>query len=167
MKHLKIIIAIVLASISIVSMRAGENDWHIYFSPTYYLNPLHRTSLQGGLIGFEKELTRRRMAGFAVVVRDPVLYNQGTFKKADYSLLGYYKPSIYLGKNDNAYISFGGNLGSGAKGITFGLNLSLEYAYTFRNRVKLFISQDNLLVFRTDNLLISGVSVGIKIPLTR
>ncbi len=107
------------------------------------------------------------MAGFAVVVRDPVLYNQGTFKKADYSLLGYYKPSIYLGKNDNAYISFGGNLGSGAKGITFGLNLSLEYAYTFRNRVKLFISQDNLLVFRTDNLLISGVSVGIKIPLTR
>ncbi|TFH94900.1 hypothetical protein [Porphyromonas levii] len=165
MKHLIIIIATLL--LLAVPMRAGENDWHIYFSPTYYLNPLNRTSLQGGQIGFEKELTRRKMAGFAVVVRDPVLYNQGTFKTADYSLLGYYKPSIYLGKNDNAYISVGGNLGSGSKGITFGLNLSLEYAYTFRNRMKLFISQDNLLVFRTDNLLISGISAGIKIPLNR
>lgn len=157
----------VVATISTLSMRAGENDWHIYFSPTYYLNPLNRTVLQGGQIGFEKELTRRRMAGFSLVVRDPTLYNQGSFKTADYSLLGYYKPSIYLGKNDNAYISVGGNLGSGSKGITFGLNLSLEYAYTFRNRIKLFISQDNLLVFRTDNLLISGISAGIKIPLNR
>lgn len=162
-----IIVTIVMLLCSTTTMRAGENDWHLYFAPSYYLNPLARNTLQGGQIGFEKEFSHRRIAGFALTVREHELFEKATFKTAEYSLSGYYKPSLYLGKNDNFYLSMGGNIGSGNKGFTFGLNLGLEYSITFRNRMKLYFSQDNLLVFRSDNLLISGFSIGLKIPLTR
>ncbi|MDD7557435.1 MAG: hypothetical protein PUJ69_02035 [Porphyromonas somerae] len=161
------IVAIVILICSTTTMRAGENDWHLYFAPSYYINPLARNVLQGGQLGFEKELSHRRIAGFAFTVRESELFEKATFKTAEYSLSGYYKPSLHLGKNSNFYISMGGNIGSGHIGFTFGLNLGLEYAITFRNRMKLYFAQDNLLVFRSDNLLISGFSVGLKIPISK
>ena len=167
MKRLYILIVAIVAVVTCNTAKAGENDWHLFLSPNYFINPFARHFVQGGQIGFEKELSRRRLVGFSMVVRDTDLYNRGAFKTAEYSLIGYYKPSIYLGKNDNMYLSFGGNIGSARKGVTFGLNLAIEYEITLRNRLKFFIAQDNLLVFRSDNLLISGLSIGIKIPLTK
>lgn len=167
MKKIYTLIIAIIALLTCQNSQAGENDWHLYLSPTYFVNPLARHLLQGGQVGFEKELSRRRLVGFAIVARDPSLYSERSFKTAEYSLAGYYKPPLYLGKNDNLYISFGGNMGSGFKGFTFGLNLGLEYEISLRNRVKLYIAQDNLLVFRSENLLVSGLSLGIKIPLTR
>lgn len=167
MRKIYTLIMAVLAFCTCYTSKAGENDWHLHLSPTYFINPLARNLIQGGQIGLEKELSRRRLTGFSLVVRDPNLYGQGTFKSAEYSLMGYYKPPIYLGKNDNMYVSFGGNIGSGFKGFTFGLNLGLEYEITLRNRMKLFIAQENLLVFRSSDLLISGLSIGLKVPLSR
>lgn len=167
MKQIRIIIVAIVILLFNITMQAGENDWHAYLSPSYFLNPLARNTLQGGQIGFEKELSRRRLTGFSIIVRDKELFSKASFSKAEYSLLGYYKPALYLGKNDNLYFGIGANIGSGNKGFTFGLNLGLEYSITFRNRMKIFIAQDNLLIFRSENLLISGVSVGLKIPLSR
>lgn len=166
MNKIKILFIAVLALVS-TTMKAGDNDWYFFLSPSYYINPLARKLHQGLSIGFEKEISRRQVAGFSLVAREKSLYTQGTFAIADYSLTGFYKPALWSGKNDNIHLSMGGNIGSGkSKGFTFGLNLGLEYSITFRNRMKLFVAQENLLVFRSDNLLISGLLIGIKIPLS-
>lgn len=167
MKPLRLTLFAVFLFFTLIPIKAGENDWHVYIAPSYYLNPLARHPLQGGQIGFEKELSRRRLTGFSVIFREKELFTQASFAKAEYSLLGYYKPALYLGKNDNLYLSFGANIGSGRIGFTYGANIGLEYAITFRNRIKLYFSQDNLLTFRSDDLLISGISIGLKIPLSR
>ena len=166
MKLKSILLALVLLCASL-PMKAGENDWYLFLSPTYFLNPLQRTTFQGVQLGFEKQLSRSSIAGFTVFAREKALYTKGTFATAEYSLAGYWKPNIAIGKNSDLYLSMGGNVGSGRIGITFGLNLGLEYDITLFNRVKLFIAQDNLLVFRSDERLISGISIGVKIPLSR
>ena len=73
-----------------------------------------------------------------------------------------------MSKNQDLYIALGGNLGtSSSAGITFGLNLGIEYDVTFSNGAKFFIAQDNLLVFRSPDRLVCGLSAGVKIPLAQ
>ena len=164
--RIKTLILTVFLSLLSVNLYAGENDWYMLFSPSCFVNPLQRHSLQGVQLGFEKELSGRNITGFSVFGRSKQLYRKADFKDAEYSLVGYYKPSVATGKNSNLYVSVGGNVGSGSKGVTFGLNLGFEYNLTLPNRMKVFVSQDNLLVFRSDDRLISGLSIGVKIPLS-
>lgn len=167
MNRIKVLLIAVLTLAISITMKAGENDWYFFLSPSYYINPIARNLHQGLSLGFEKEISRRQIAGFSIVAREKSLYTQGSFAIADYSLTGFYKSALWSGKNDNIHLSMGGNIGSGkSKGFTFGLNLGIEYSISLSNRMKLFVAQENLLVFRSDNLLLSGLSLGIKIPLS-
>lgn len=148
-------------------MQAGVNDWYLWLSPGYYLNPLQRHGLGGVSVGLEKQISRANTAGLSVYTRDRDLYTAGNFDTAEYGLTGYWKPTLALWKNQDLYLSLGGNLGTGQSGVTFGLNLGLEYAITLYSGIKLFVAQDNLLVFRSDERLVCGLSVGVKIPLSR
>ncbi len=143
---------------------AGNRDWHIGISPSVYVNPFSRNVLYGLGINLEKEISHRNYWGISLLTYD-VDISSSFFKDCEYNLLCYWKPMLSIGKNNYSTLKFGGNIGSSNKGITFGLNAGIEYNIVLRNRIKFFISQDNLLVFRGNETFLSSLSIGLKIPL--
>lgn len=168
MKRILLLLTLLLCLTLPNRATAGENDWHIGFAPSYHLNPFKRTFFQGAQLSIEKEIAKRQMIGAAVTANSPNLYFTG-FQDAKYDLLVYWKPYIALFKNSALYISIGGNVGTEyGRGITFGGNVGLEYSITLSSRIKFFTSLDNILSFRSvDNLYMTGLSAGIRIPLTK
>lgn len=143
---------------------AGENDWHIGLSPSLLFNPHTRTIRQAGVLSLEKQLSGRKAMEFSLLASA----NRGTedfIKESELLLLAHYKPVLTLGKNTYSHFKLGGNLGFASQGLLFGISAGFEYNIVFRNRIKLFFSQDNILVFRGDDRFSSGISIGLKLPL--
>lgn len=145
-------------------LKAGEHDWHLGLSPSVLLNLRSRTVRYGGSISLEKQISSRRAIEFNLMATGK--RNMGNLiKNSELLLQGYYKPILSLGKNSYSHFKFGPNLGFGPRGLLFGLGAGFEYNIVFRNRVKFFISQDNILVFRGYDRFSSGISLGLKLPL--
>lgn len=164
----KPLLMVLFALLCTLPMYAGINDWYVHAAPGYFVNPLQRHTFGSVKLGMEKQLSRSSCAGFDIYARSQNLYTKADFRSAEYSIAGYWKPNVLMSKNQDLYIALGGNLGtSSSAGITFGLNLGFEYDLTFANGMKFFIAQDNLLVFRSPDRLVCGLSAGVKIPLAQ
>ena len=58
-----------------------------------------------------------------------------------------YKPTISRGKNSNLRWRFGADLGANRKGFQASIDIGLEYSYSFRNGMQVFVMQKNDFVF--------------------
>lgn len=161
MKHL-LMLLITLGSF--LPSWSGEQDWHIGIAPTALLNPHTRTLRYGGLITLEKQLGGRKAMEFSFMATGNS-QTKSIIKDTELLWLGYYKPILSMGKNSYSHFKIGANLGFGHRGLLFGVGAGFEYNIVFRNRTKLFISQDNTLVFRGEDRFSCGVSIGLKLPL--
>ena len=54
-----------------------------------------------------------------------------------------YKPTISRGKNSNLRWRFGADLGANRKGFQASIDIGLEYSYSFRNGMQVFVMQKN------------------------
>lgn len=157
-------LSILLILISFFSSWAGESDWHLGFTPTALFNPHSRTLRYGAHLSLEKQLRGRKAMEFGILATGhPRMQN--ILKESELHLTGLYKTILSLGKNSYSHFKFGANLGVGSRGLLFGLGAGFEYNIVLRNRVKLFISQDNILVFRGDDRFSCGIGIGLKLPL--
>lgn len=161
MKHL---LMVLVSLVSFLPSWAGEKDWHLGVAPTILANPHTRTLRYGGLISLEKQLGGRKAMEFAFMATGNS-QTKNIVKDTELLLLGYYKPVLSMGKNSYSHFKLGANLGFGQRGLLFGVGAGFEYNIVFRNRTKLFISQDNILVFRGEDRFSCGLSVGLKLPL--
>lgn len=85
----------------------------------------------------------------------------------DYKTFGIgaaYKHNILRGKNSTFRARFGADLGANRKGFQASLDVGLEYAYSFRNGMQIFVLQKNDFVFWTRDHFRNGLLVGIKFP---
>lgn len=161
MKQAILCIALLLC---IPNLWAGEHDWHLGISPTVLFNPHSKTIKYGTGISLEKQIAQRRAIEFGVLAsvnpqdKEPV-------KNSEILFTGYYKPILSLGKNSYSLFKLGTNIGVGNQGLLFGVGAGFEYNIVLRNRIKIFIAQDNLLVFRGNDRFSMGLSLGLKLPL--
>lgn len=58
-----------------------------------------------------------------------------------------YKPTISRGKNSNLRWRFGADLGANRKGFQASIDIGLEYSYSFRNGMQVFVMQKMILYF--------------------
>lgn len=157
-------LSLLFALLSILPSWAGEGDWHIGLSPSALFNPSSRTFRYGAAVSLEKQLRGRKTMEFGLLATGHKGM-EDVIKESELLLTGYYKPVLSLGKNTYSLLKFGANLGFGSRGLLFGVGAGFEYNIVLRNRIKFFISQDNILVFRGDDRFSSGLSLGIKLPL--
>lgn len=73
-----------------------------------------------------------------------------------------YKPTISRGKNSNLRWRFGADLGANRKGFQASIDIGLEYSYSFRNGMQVFVMQKNDFVFWTRDHFRNGLLVGVK-----
>lgn len=159
----KYILILFIFTLLFPTVHAGERDWHFGFSPATFFNPSSRTLRYGGVISLEKQLHGRNFMEYSLTATG----NNQTkdfLKESELIFAGYYKPVMNLGKNSYSLFKLGPNMGFG-KRFLFGFGAGFEYDIILKSRIKLFISQDNLLVFRGDDRFSCGVSIGIKLPL--
>lgn len=76
-----------------------------------------------------------------------------------------YKPTISRGKNSNLRWRFGADLGANRKGVQASIDIGLEYSYSFRNGMQVFVMQKNDFVFWTRDHFRNGLLVGVKFPI--
>ena len=76
-----------------------------------------------------------------------------------------YKPTISRGKNSNLRWRFGADLGANRKGFQASIDIGLEYSYSFRNGMQVFVMQKNDFVFWTRDHFRNGLLVGVKFPI--
>jgi len=70
-----------------------------------------------------------------------------------------YKPTISRGKNSNLRWRFGADLGANRKGFQASIDIGLEYSYSFRNGMQVFVMQKNDFVFWTRDHFRNGLLV--------
>lgn len=160
MKH---ILFFSLMFLSFFSALAGENDWYVTPSGHVLFNPTSRVVRYGASMSLEKQIGGHKHIEVALLATG--YPNSNLFKESELIMQGYYKPLLSLGKNSYGAVKFGPNLGFGSLGFLFGLGVGFEYDVVLHNGLKLYISQDNLLVFRGDDRFSSGLSAGIRLPL--
>ena len=78
-----------------------------------------------------------------------------------------YKPTISRGKNSNIRWRFGADLGANRKGFQASIYIGLEYSYSFRNGMQVFVMQKNDFVFWTRDHFRNGLLVGVKFPINK
>ncbi len=78
-----------------------------------------------------------------------------------------YKPTISRGKNSNLRWRFGADLGANRKGFQASIDIGLEYSYSFRNGMQVFVMQKNDFVFWTRDHFRNGLLVGVKFPINK
>lgn len=160
---MKYLILFSLLLLTLLPSKAGENDWYVGSSGHVFFNPASRAVRYGASISLEKQLDGRKYIEFSLLATG---YPQSNLiKESELILQGYYKPLLYLGKNSYGVLKLGPNLGFGSIGILFGMGAGFEYDVILKNGIKLYISQDNLLVFRGDDRFSCGLSAGIRLPL--
>lgn len=152
-----------LLLLTLLPSKAGENDWYIGSSGHVFFNPSSRAVRYGASISLEKQLDGRKYIEFSMLATG--YPNSNLIKESELILQGYYKPLLSLGKNSYGVLKVGPNLGFGSIGILFGMGVGFEYDIILKNGIKLYISQDNLLVFRGDDRFSCGLSAGIRLPL--
>ena len=76
-----------------------------------------------------------------------------------------YKPTISRGKNSNLRWRFGADLGANRKGFQASIDIGLEYSYSFRNGMQVFVMQKNDFVFWTRDHFRNGLLVGVKLSI--
>lgn len=160
----RLIFALLLLISTSANLFAGERDWHLGLSPMLLANPDTRSLRYGTTISLEKELSGRKFMEFNIMATA----NEKTkdlVQDSELLAMAYYKPVLTLGKNTYSLFRLGGTLGFGSKGLLFGVGAGFEYDIILRNRMKIFISQDNILVFRGDDRFSSAISIGLKLPL--
>ena len=160
---MKYLIFFSLLLLTLLPSKAGENDWYIGSSGHVLFNPSSRAVRYGASISLEKQLDGRKYIEFSLLATGYPKSN--LVKESELILQGYYKPLLSLGKNSYGVLKLGPNLGFGSIGILFGMGAGFEYDVILKNGIKLYISQDNLLVFRGDDRFSCGLSAGIRLPL--
>lgn len=160
----KYILLSFILTLLLPTVQAGEKDWHIGLSPTVLLNPNSRTFRYGGSISLEKQLKSRNLMEFNLWMTGDK-QTKDILKDSEIILSGYYKPVMSLGKNSYSLFKWGPSMGFGQSGFLFGVSAGFEYDIVFKSRVKMFISQENSLLFRSANRVSCGLSIGFRIPL--
>ena len=76
-----------------------------------------------------------------------------------------YKPVIRRAKNRLLRLRVGADLGANEKGFQAGLEAGLEYSYSFRNGMQVFLIQKNDIVFWSRDHFRNGLLAGVKFPI--
>ena len=160
---MKYLILFCLLFLSLLPSRAGENDWYIGSSGYVLFNPSSRAARYGASLSLEKQLEGRKYIEFSLLATG--YPHRNLIKESELILQGYYKPILSLGKNNYGVLKLGPNLGFGSIGLLFGVGVGFEYDVILKSGIKLYISQDNLLVFRGDDRFSCGLSAGIRLTL--
>ncbi len=125
------------------------------------------------VIGFEKETKYHNAyelyvdlaTAYETCPQHGVVDSKSFWAYKTFGIGGAYKPAFWRGKNSNVRLRMGADLGANRKGFQASIDLGLEYSYSFRSGVQLFVMQKNDFVFWTRDHFRNGLLVGIKIPL--
>lgn len=84
-------------------------------------------------------------------------------KDSEIILTGYYKPVMSLGKNSYSLFKWGPSTQDSVNpDSSSDYQPAGEYDIVFKNRVKMFISRENNLLFRSANRFSCGLSIGFR-----
>ena len=87
----------------------------------------------------------------------------------DYKTFGVgaaYKPVLSRGKNSLLRWRVGADIGANERGFQASLDLGLEYSYSFKNGMQIFVLQKNDIVFWSRDHFRNGLLIGFKFPLS-
>lgn len=78
-----------------------------------------------------------------------------------------YKPAIMRGKNSVFRFRVGADLGANETHFQAKITAGLEYSYSFRNRMQIFVMQKNDVCFWSRHTFRNGLLIGLKIPINK
>lgn len=125
------------------------------------------------MVGFEKETKYHNAyelyvdlaTAYETCPQHGIIDSKSFWAYKTFGIGGAYKPSFWRGKNSNMRLRMGADLGANRKGFQASIDLGLEYSYSFRSGVQIFVMQKNDFVFWTRDHFRNGLLVGFKIPL--
>ncbi len=94
-----------------------------------------------------------------------VIDSESFWYKQSFSVGGAYKGRLIRWKNSTLKYRFGVDLGAEESDFQLGLGVGLEYNYTLKNNMKLFVLQKNDFRFWAGDTFRNGLLIGIKIPI--
>lgn len=170
MKRLFLIVMILFS----IPTFAGDGGRYIFFGTGYQWSMIdwERRFLNFN-IGFEFE--KKHHNAWEIYVDVTSKYknckscNPTNYRTYDYNSFGVgvaYKSVILRGKNTNLRWKAGADIGSNVdKRFQASIDLGLEFSYTFKNNMQVYVLQKNDIVFWNNNLFQNGLLFGLKIPL--
>ncbi|GHT53638.1 hypothetical protein FACS189451_03810 [Bacteroidia bacterium] len=166
MKSKKIFI-LIIGLVFALNIQAGDGDVSFNVAGGWQFDKTFNA-----VIALEKEIKYHNsyelyfdLANAYTFAPDGKIYSN-TFWKYP-SILGglAYKPTLLRGKNTSLKMRGGAALGVNKNGFECGIDLGLEYSYSFKNRWKIFVWQKNDVVFWTRDHWRTGILIGVKIPI--
>ena len=153
---------------------AGDGDKFLNIGGGYQTNAIKwNTNIANLVIGYEMEGKHHNSweiyFDFSTAYRKcPLCKEICTQSFFDYKTFGLgvaYKPAFIRGRNSLLRWRIGGDLGSNKRGFQCSFDFGLEYSYSFKNRMQIYIMQKNDLVFWSRDHFRNGFVVGFKLPL--
>ena len=163
---------IVLLSVSLLSCAAafaGDGDKFTTVSGGWQ----HRRTMNA-VVGLEFEGMHHNawelyidLSNAWATAPDGKIYSNTLWDYRTFGIGAAYKPVLTKGKNTVLRWRFGADVGANRRGFQASLDVGLEFSYSFRNRMQLFVLQKNDVVFWSRDHFRNGVLIGVKIPITR
>ena len=163
-----IVVLLMMVCLGVSKSYAGEGNVYVNFGGGWqYRNTL--TSL----LALEFETRYHSAWEFNVNISNeyrkcPIhgVVDRGSFwYKQSYTVGGAYKGRLMRWKNSTLKYRLGVDFGAEEHAFQLGLGVGLEYNYTFKNKMKLFVLQKNDFRFWAGDTFRNGLLVGIKIPI--
>lgn len=167
---MKKVLVIISAALFSLKSFAGDGDKFLNLSGGYqWKNTVNL------LVGFEAETKYHNAWELyfdlsTAYTTCPTCYKVCSKSFWDYKTFGLgiaYKPSLYRGKNSVVRWRIGADIGANRKGFQASIDLGIEYSYSFRNGMQVFVLQKNDFVFWTRDHFRNGLLVGVKFPLSK
>jgi len=111
------------------------------------------------------ELNLDLATAYVVCPTDHVVDSKSFFDYKSFGIGVAYKPVLSRAKNSLVRWRIGANIGANDNGFQTAITGGIEYSYSFKNRMQLFILQKNDIVFWSRDNFRNGVIIGLKLPL--